>query len=270
MCEKCKDNNTKMDFSSIHAVLDRIATDAAIRNAEWERQRSEWERQRVEREKEEALKKAEREKEEASRKAEREKEDALRKAEREKEDALRKAEREKENARIEKQIEDVGKQIAEVGKNIDKNGMQISAMQKEIGGIGESSGKMAEEYFFNSINEGKKEMFGEKFDYVVRNDNPKGIKGYHDEYDIVMHNGQAICIIEVKYRVYSRDVKKTLNKPNTYKNNYPVHARKKIYLAMAGLSFHEEAEEDCRLEGIAIIKQKGDTIVIEDENIKTF
>jgi len=44
----------------------------------------------------------------------------------------------------------------------------------------------------------------------------------------------------------------------------------RIYLGLASMSFYPELEEECIEKGIAIIKQVGDTVVINDENLKVY
>jgi hypothetical protein len=44
----------------------------------------------------------------------------------------------------------------------------------------------------------------------------------------------------------------------------------KIYLGFASLCFYPEIEKECIDRGIAVIKQVGDTVVMHDENLKTF
>ena len=43
-----------------------------------------------------------------------------------------------------------------------------------------------------------------------------------------------------------------------------------IYLGLATMAFYPELEQICKNNGIAIIKQAGDTIVINDEHLKAF
>jgi hypothetical protein len=44
----------------------------------------------------------------------------------------------------------------------------------------------------------------------------------------------------------------------------------KIYLGLAGMSFDSKVEEEYKKEGIAMIKQVGDNVIIYDDNLKTF
>jgi len=43
-----------------------------------------------------------------------------------------------------------------------------------------------------------------------------------------------------------------------------------IYLGLATLVFYPELEQECINQGIAIIKQVGDTVVICDEHLKAY
>jgi hypothetical protein len=56
----------------------------------------------------------------------------------------------------------------------------------------------------------------------------------------------------------------------TFRTNFPEHNKKKLYLAMASLSFHPLTEKACSDSGIAIMKQVGNTVVVSDENLKVF
>ena len=49
---------------------------------------------------------------------------------------------------------------------------------------------------------------------------------------------------------------------------FPYYKDYKIYLGLASMSFNPDVEEECITQGIAIIKQLGDTVVIYDEHLK--
>ena len=183
---------------------------------------------------------------------------------------------------LQKSQAETSKQMAETDKQIRKHQAetsgQIAALQKaqtetykQIGGMQNSHGYYAEEFFYNTIFYGKKTMFGEKFDDVLKQNIVTANRGYEDEYDILLINGRAICVVEVKYKADSSDlIKKVLRKATTFRANFPQHSNKTIYLALAALSFHPITERECIDNGIAIIKQVGDAVAIYDENIKKF
>ena len=55
-----------------------------------------------------------------------------------------------------------------------------------------------------------------------------------------------------------------------FRENFPKYQNHKAYLGLATMSFYPELEKECIQEGIAIIKQVGDTVVINDEHLKAF
>ena len=143
----------------------------------------------------------------------------------------------------------------------------MTELRKMLGGITNNQGAFAEEYFFNSFENGKKNFFGEKFDEIKKN-----IKGIEkdDEYDILLINGKFIGIIEVKFKAHGNDIPKVLRKVETFRENFPKYKNHKIYLGLASMSFYTELEQECENEGIAVIKQVGDTVVISDKHLKVF
>jgi hypothetical protein len=142
-------------------------------------------------------------------------------------------------------------------------------LSKQLGGMANSQGDFAEEYFFNSFENGKQNFFGEKFDEIDKNlkNHWQGLK---DEYDIVLYNHAAVAIIEVKYKARAEDIPQVLKKAETFRILFPHYKDFKIYLGLASLSFESKLEQECINEGIAIIKQVGDTVVINDEHLKVF
>ena len=74
----------------------------------------------------------------------------------------------------------------------------------------------------------------------------------------------------MKYKADSSDIQQVLRKEKTFRANFPEHNHKKLYLALASKSFHPLTEKACKDNGIAIMKQHGDTIAIYDESLKTF
>jgi hypothetical protein len=127
----------------------------------------------------------------------------------------------------------------------------------------------AEEYFYNSFENGKQNFFGEKFDEIEKN--VKGIKkDFKDEYDILLINGKSVGIIEVKYKAHENNIPSILKKAETFRVNFPEYKNHQVYLGLASMAFYPELEQECTKQGIAIIKQVGDTVVINDAHLKRF
>jgi hypothetical protein len=150
--------------------------------------------------------------------------------------------------------------------NLDR---RMKELQNMLGGMANSHGSFAEEYFFNSFEEGRQNFFGEKFDEIAKH-LTNFWQGLKDEYDIVLYNHTSVAIIEVKYKARKEDIAKVLKKADTFRILFPHYKNFKIYLGLASMSFYPEVEQECAEQGIAIIKQVGDTVVINDEHLKVF
>jgi len=65
-------------------------------------------------------------------------------------------------------------------------------------------------------------------------------------------------------------IEKLLKKAPIFKQLYPHYANYDIYLGLAAFHFEKGAEEESIEQGIAVIKQVGDNMVVYDENLKVF
>ena len=165
--------------------------------------------------------------------------------------------------------ESIWAMFQEIGRRQEETDKQIDKLQKTMGGWANNHGFFAEEYFLNSFENNKRNFFGERFDEIEKN--VKGIKkGYKDEYDILLINGKSIGIVEVKFKAHENDVPQILRKAETFRINFPEYKDHQIYLGLATMAFYPELEQRCITEGIAVIKQVGDTVVINDEHLKKF
>ena len=138
---------------------------------------------------------------------------------------------------------------------------RIKKLDELVGGISNNNGFFAEEYFFNAFEAGQTNFFGEKFYEIEKNIKIK-TKKLQDEYDIALYNHTSVAIIEVKYRAHKNDIPKILKKPETFRKVFPDYQDFKIYLGFASMSFYPELEQECIEQGIAVIKQVGETVVI--------
>ena len=146
---------------------------------------------------------------------------------------------------------------------------RMKAIQKTVGGITHNQGAFAEEYFFNSFEKGEKNFFGENFDEISQHLKNRW-QGIEDEYDIVLLNHASAALIEVKYKAHANDIPAVLKKAETFRILFPQYKDFKIYLGLASMSFYPELEQECIKEGIAVIKQVGDAVVINDKHLKVF
>ena len=147
---------------------------------------------------------------------------------------------------------------------------RMKKFEETMGAWSNNHGSFAEEYFYNSFEAGKRNFFGEKFDEIEKNVKGFTNKDFRDEYDILLINGKTIGIIEVKFKAHENNIPKVLRKAETFRVNFPQYQHHQIYLGLATMAFHPELEQACISQGIAVIKQVGDTVVINDACLKAF
>jgi len=170
---------------------------------------------------------------------------------------------------ISKKQEESARRQEETDRQMQETDRRMKELQKTLGGWANNHGSFAEEYFVNSFENNKRNFFGEHFDRIEHN--VKGIKSeFSDEYDILLINGESIGIVEVKFKAHVNDVPQILRKAETFRVNFPEYKKHQIYLGLATMVFYPELEQECISEGIAVIKQVGDSVVINDEHLKVF
>jgi hypothetical protein len=150
----------------------------------------------------------------------------------------------------------------------EKTDLQIKAMQQELGGVGKSNGEFAEEYFIN-VFERDKTLAGMHFDEVKTNEYFKD-REQEDEYDIVMLNDKNVAIIEIKYNARDADIDKVVKKAASFRHWFPEHSNHKIYLGLASMHFTEAIINQAKEKGIAIIRQRGGKVVVNDKNLVAY
>ena len=186
----------------------------------------------------------------------------------------REEEREKERKASEAAYERRMKEREEEGEKERKASeaayeRRMKKKDETLGAWANNHGAFAEEYFYNSFEQGKRTFFGEPFDRIEKNLKPLDYV-IKDEYDLVMVNGKSVAIIEVKFKAHEYNIPQVVKKAVSFRANYPHYARHNIYLGLASLSFYPVVEEECTKNGIAIIKQVGDTVVVNDAHLKSY
>ncbi len=89
------------------------------------------------------------------------------------------------------------------------------------------------------------------------------------EYDAILANGSEVVIVEVKTTLREKDVIYFLKKLEEVKIYMPEYANKKVYGAVAAISFDRESESLAIKEGLFLIKNKGEGVV-DIANAKDF
>jgi hypothetical protein len=181
------------------------------------------------------------------------------------------AETDKKFAELAEDRKATDKQIAELAEDRKATDKQIKELSKNINGIANSNGEMAEEMIFNSLKKDKT-FAGIKFYDIDRNIKlkSKALK-LDSEFDVVLENGDTVAIIETKYKVREKDVSELLNKKlNNFRKLFPMYANYKIMLGVGGMSFEKKAIAEANKKGIGIIKIVGDKVEYQTENVKIY
>ena len=179
-------------------------------------------------------------------------------------------EREKSRANFDREMKEsranFDREMKESQANFDK---RIQKLEELIGSSANNIGSFAEEYFFNSFEMGQQNFFGEKFDRIKKN-LTQYWQDVEDEYDIVLYNHTSVALIEVKFKAHKNDIPKVIKKSETFRFIYPNYRDFKIYLGLASMCFYPMLEKECVKHGIAIIKQVGGKVIVNDANLKVY
>ena len=173
------------------------------------------------------------------------------------------------NAEIALRFKETDAKFAETEAQMKRTDATLERVGIRLGNMSDNNGSHAEDYFFNSL-EKKPVLGGITYDSVNRNVHAVRFR-LEDEYDIVMYNGNSIALIECKYKAHENDVRKLIEKKvYNFKQLFPYYQDYDIYLGIASFSFYPELEDYAKQNGVAILKQKGDTVEIEADNLKVY
>jgi len=171
--------------------------------------------------------------------------------------------------RTDEQFKRTDEQLKRTDEKLERTDASLERIGIRLGNIAENNGSNAEDYFFNSL-EAKPELGGIGYDTILKKFMPKSKRGI-GEFDIVMINGENIALIECKYKAHLSDVDKLITKQvESFKKLFPIYAQHKFYLGIASFSFYPELENYAKENGVAILKQKGDVVEIEADNLKAY
>jgi hypothetical protein len=163
------------------------------------------------------------------------------------------------------------KNLSVESKEIDRQLKQeMKNLAKIVGGMGNSNGEMAEEYFYNAFKADK--TFANERYFKVRRNQIYRKEEIEAEFDIVLLNGKSAALIEVKYNAKPDNVSigKIISKIECFKLLYPECKDSNIYLGVAAMSFRKGLEAKLHRAGIATISQVGKKMVKFDKDVKVF
>ena len=149
---------------------------------------------------------------------------------------------------------------------------QNDELNKQIGGVGRSIGKITEKLIYNSL---AKEMnfAGIEF-YDIQSNLHRKTKAYNNleaEFDIFLRNTDTIAIIETKQNVEKEHITELIEKKlSNFRKLFSEYNKYKIILGMGGMNFEAEAINEANKNGIGLIKVSGEKVEFHTEGIRMF
>jgi hypothetical protein len=144
----------------------------------------------------------------------------------------------------------------------------IKEVGRRMGAMASNQGDVAEEFFYNTLFD-KPEVGGIRFDRVLKNVSG-GKPGHQAEFDVVMHNGSSMAIVEVKYKVHANDIEQVQRQIERYRDIFPEYKDYKLFGGIAGFSVPDDVARAAREEGLFVLKRKGDLVEAETQSMKAF
>ncbi len=173
-------------------------------------------------------------------------------------DAQMKALRESQ-AKTDAQMQKTDEQMKKTDERFEDLRASNKRMGILLGNISNNQGDVAEEFFYNSL-EDKKDLAGIHYDFIDKNWK-SSTKNLRDEFDIVMVNGKDIAIIEVKYKAHERDLEKLLTKKQeNFKELFPIYKDYNHHLALASFYMPQELKEKALENNVIVLQRKGDVM----------
>jgi len=172
----------------------------------------------------------------------------------------------KETIAIQKENAIEIKELRESLKEFKEDLKEISA---QIGGISNNIGHHAEQ-FFQSVFKEKLEFGRIKYDEMIPNLTYKGKKD-EIEFDIALVNGDSVALIEAKNRIHPDFVIELAEKRiEKFREFFHEFDNYDVYLGIAGFSFSDEVLDRASAYGIGIVRQVGEGVEIEANNLKVY
>ena len=153
---------------------------------------------------------------------------------------------------------DTNLKFKEAAIRSEETDRKLQKVSDLLGGMGQNQGDVAEEFFFNSLVDDP-HLGGIHFDDISKNESKQRGK-LQEEYDIVMTNGNAIGIVEVKYKAHENDLSKLERKMRNFKTLFPWFNDYKLYGAIASFHINDDAKKDALERGFFVLQRKGEVV----------
>ena len=161
--------------------------------------------------------------------------------------------------RTDAQLAKTDAQLAKTAAQLARTDAKLDRLAAMYGGVGNNQGAVAEEFYYNSL-KADPVLDGMRFDFVDRNVT-RSRAGLEDEFDLLLVNGRAVFVVEVKYKAHERDLGRLLDeKTPNFRRLFPEHAERRQRLALATFHIHEGLKRAALERGVSVLQRRGDLI----------
>ena len=162
-------------------------------------------------------------------------------------------------ARIARSQDRTDAQMAKTDAQMAKTDAKLDRLAEMYGGVGNSQGAVAEEFYFNSLS-ANPVLGGVRFDWVDKNIT-RSRAGVTDEFDLLLVNGRTVYVVEVKYKAHENDLRRLLDdKAANFRRLFPEYADREARLVLAAFHVHDELKRAALKQGVTVLQRKGDLI----------
>ena len=156
-------------------------------------------------------------------------------------------------AETDEQMKKTDEQMKETDRKLNKLG-------KLYGNMSNNNGEIAEEFFYTSFSK-TRTLGALHYDDIGKNWE-KERDGIEEEYDIIMTNGNAKAVIEVKVKAHPEDVDALEKKVKNFKKLFPIYKDYTIYGGLASLTMSKDVKSKLLKKGLYAIKQQGNHVEV--------
>ncbi|OUD14520.1 hypothetical protein [Thioflexithrix psekupsensis] len=159
------------------------------------------------------------------------------------------------------QMRKTDEQMLKTDEQMRKTDEKLERIGIHLGNVTQNQGDIAEEFFYNSLV--KETRLGDLyFDDITRNMR-KHRSNIQEEYDLLLTNGDAIAVVEVKYKAHLNDLDKLERKAKNFKLLFPIYQQHKLYAGLASFHINEELKRIALERGYFLLQRCGDLVHTE-------
>lgn len=159
------------------------------------------------------------------------------------------------------QMKHTDEQMKRTDEQLKRTDETLERIGISLGNVTNNQGDVAEEFFFNSL-ANDTHLGSVRFEDIEKNGHKRRGK-IEEEYDIIMTNGDAVGIVEVKYKAHANDLDRLDRKMRHFKQLFPVYKNYRQYGAIASFHINDEAKEEALRRGYFVLQRSGDVVHAE-------